>query len=498
MARCRSPLSQYSMRMDDTETLPRDWAAAIAASENPYVTAIGRYARAPIAFVREVLHCEPDPWQIEALRAVARGHTRIAIRSAHGCGKTALAAWLMVWFANTRNPFKCVCTAPSAPQLYDSLWSETTKWFTSLPQGWRQLWDLQADHIRLKANAECFISARTSRRDQPEALQGVHSDHVLLVCDEASGIEENVYEAASGSMSSPGSTTVLIGNPTRATGYFWRVMNMERDRWFCMKVSGVDSPRVDPRFIEEIAERYGRDSNAFRIRCLGEWPTADDNTLIAADLIDSAMLRDVALDPSVPAIWGVDVARFGSDASTLIKRQGPVVTEMPRSWHQFDTMALAGAIKAEYDAAMQNKPALVVVDVIGIGAGVVDRLHEQNVPVLGLNVAEVPSTTGRYARLRDELWVRCREWLNNRNVRLPRHDRLRDDLASPRYAFLSDGRLQVESKQMMRARGLPSTDFADALCLTFAEMGLGIASGMTSGLHDSQGMVMDVGRGVEI
>lgn len=480
---------------DYTETMPHDWATVIAQAENPFQIAITRYARAPIAFVREVLHCEPDPWQLEALRALARGHTRIAIRSAHGVGKTAFAAWAMTWFCNTRAPFKCICTAPSAPQLYDSLWSETTKWFSGLPAGWRQLWDLQADHIRLKSNPECFISARTSRRDQPEALQGVHSDHVLLVCDEASGIEENVYEAASGSMSSAGAITLLIGNPTRATGYFWRVMTMESDRWHCMKVSGIDSPRVDPTFIEEISHRYGPDSNAFRVRCLGEWPTADDNTLIPADLIDSAMVRDVPVDLGAPIIWGVDVARFGSDASTLIKRQGLVVPEMPRSWHQFDTMMLAGAIKAEYDASSSSRPTLIVVDVIGIGAGVVDRLHEQDLPVLGLNVAEVPSTTGRYARLRDELWVRAREWLSGRNVRLPRHDRLREDLASPRYTFLSDGRLQVESKNLMRARGLPSTDFADALCLSFAEQGLGIGSGMTSGLHSNQPIRMAFSAG---
>jgi hypothetical protein len=482
--------------MIDTEAPPINWAEAIAASGNPFLTAIGRYARAPTAFVREVLQVEPDPWQREALRAVARGHTRIAIRSAHGCGKTALAAWLMVWFCNTRVPFKVVCTAPSAPQLYDSLWSETTKWFSALPEGWRQLWDLQSDHIRLKSNADCFISARTSRRDQPEALQGVHSDHVLLVCDEASGIEENVYEAAVGSMSGPGAITVLIGNPTRATGHFWRVMTMETDRWFCLKVSGLDSPRVDPRFIEEIAQRYGRDSNAFRIRCLGEWPTAEDNTLIPVDLIDGAMVRDVPIDLTATSVWGVDVARFGSDASTLIKRRGLVVEDMPRSWHQFDTMQLAGAIKAEYDAALNSKPSLIVIDVIGIGAGVVDRLHEQNLPILGLNVAEVASVTGRYARLKDELWIRMKEWLAGRNVRLPRHDRLRDDLAAPRYAFLSDGRLQVESKNSMRSRGLASPDAADALIHTFAQQGLGIGSGMTSGLHDSRpfGMAFQPGE----
>jgi hypothetical protein len=128
---------------------------------------------------------------------------------------------------------------------------------------------------------------------------------------------------------------------------------------------------------------------------------------------------------------------------------------------------------------------LIAIDSIGIGAGVVDRLHEQDLPVLGINVAEVPSTTGRHARLRDELWVRCREWLEGRNVRLPYHERLRDDLVAPRYTFLSDGRLQVESKQQMRARGLPSTDYADALNLTFAEAGLMVTSQNNSGLFSS-------------
>jgi hypothetical protein len=154
-----------------------------------------------------------------------------------------------------------------------------------------------------------------------------------------------------------------------------------------------------------------------------------------------------------------------------------------------DTMQTAGIIKSEWDS-QQQKPSLICIDVIGIGSGVVDRLHEQDMPVLGVNVSEMPSITGRFARLRDELWVRCKEWLETRAVRLPRHDQLRDDLAMPRYSFLSDGRLQVESKNQMRARRLPSSDHADALCLTFCEQGLGIGSGMTSGLHGGVAMRM--------
>ena len=120
----------------------------------------------------------------------------------------------------------------------------------------------------------------------------------------------------------------------------------------------------------------------------------------------------------------------------LIKRRGNVVPEMPRSFHQLDTMMLAGAIKAEWDAQI-TKPVLICIDVIGIGAGVVDRLNEQGLPIFGINVSESPSTTGRYSRLSDELWIRSKEWLSTRAVRLPRHERLRDDLVAPRYSFLS-------------------------------------------------------------
>lgn len=483
--------------MSHSETTPQGWAEAIAKAPNPFTIAIGRYARAPIAFVREVLDAQPDTWQLEALRAIAKGHTRIAIRSGHGVGKSALAAWTIVWFANTRAPFKAAVTAPSAPQLFDVLVPETRKWFERLPKAWNRLWDITSDHIRLKADQECFITFRTSRPETPEAMAGLHSTNILLVADEASGVDEAVYEAAGGSMSSPGAITLLIGNPTRSTGFFWRAHTLERDRWHCMAVSCLDSPRVSRDYIDEMARRYGENSNAWRIRVLGQFPQAEDDTLIPAELVDSAMARDVPLDDKAPLIFGVDVARYGNDASCLVKRQGYCVVEPPRRWRNIDTMQLAGAIKDEYEMSLGNKPKLIVVDSIGIGAGVVDRLHEQGLPVLGVNVGEQSSTKARFMRLRDEMWFQCKEWLGTRRVRLPRDDQLRDDLCGPKFTFTSDGKVQVESKEKMRSRGLPSPDAADALILTLSERGLGVTSEGNSGLYDPSPVLESV-PGMEI
>jgi hypothetical protein len=441
----------------------------LAGLSNPFELLVARYQRDPVRFVVEILNAEPDPWQRTALGALQRGNRRLSIRSGHGVGKSTFLAWAMLWFALTRFPFKIVVTAPSAPQLFDALWSELRAWCAKLPAKWQELLDITSDRIALKARPdEAFISARTSRAESPEALQGVHSDHVLLVVDEASGVPEKVFEAAGGSMSTPGAITLLTGNPTRSNGFFWRTHQLERDRWFCMRVPSTDSPRVDPGFCTEIAERYGLESNAYRVRVLGEFPIADSDTLIGSELVEQAMARPVDVDWSQPEIWGVDVARFGTDQSVLIKRRGNAVRDPPRRWAGLDLMRLTGEVMNEWHTtAINARPAVVVVDSIGLGAGVADRLRELNVPCEDCNVAETPAAAGRFVRMRDELWQGCADWLGTRSVALPYDELLRDDLCAPKYSFSSDGKLRVESKMEMRSRGLRSPDAADALCLTF-------------------------------
>jgi phage terminase large subunit len=455
-------------------------AGELAGLDNPFAYLMEKFGRRPLRFVTEVFNATPDPWQHQALVALETGHLRLSIRSGHGVGKTTFLAWVIIWHILCKYPQKTAVTAPSANQLYDALWAELRSWIGRLPQAWQDLLDITSDRVALRAKPDdSFVSARTSRAESPESLQGVHSANVLLIADEASGIPEAVFEAAQGSMSTPGAISILTGNPTRSTGMFHRTHTIEADRWWTRRVSSADSPRVDPGFVEEVANRYGRDSNAFRVRVLGEFPLSQGDTLIGAGLVESAMERSVTLDLGKQEIWGVDCARFGVDNSTLIKRRDKVVVEEPRAWAGLDTMQLTGQIVNEWNrASPAARPALIVVDAIGIGAGVEDRLRELNMPVIGLNVAETPSVEGRFRRLRDEVWQACAEWLGTRLVALPWHERLRDDLCGPRYKFLSDGRLVVESKPEMKSRGLPSPDFADALCNTFAP---GAATAMAMG-----------------
>lgn len=441
-----------------------------AQQPNPFIQFIKTYQSDPVAFVKDVLGVEPDPWQIEVLEAIAKGHRRISIRSGHGVGKSTGASWAMLWYLLTRYPVKVVVTAPTSAQLYDALFAELKRWIKELPPALNQLLEVKQERIELKSSAtEAFISARTSRAEQPEALQGVHSENVMLVADEASGVPEAVFEAAAGSMSGHAAVTVLLGNPNRSSGFFFDTHNRLRGEWWTRRVSCVDSPRVSDAYVAEMASRYGEESNAYRIRVLGEFPRSDDDTVIPMELLEAAQHRDVQANPKAPVVWGVDVARFGSDSSALCKRKANMVTEPIRRWRNLDLMQLTGAIKAEYDATgLEDRPVEILVDVIGLGAGVSDRLRELGLPARGVNVSESPALGEMYRNLRAELWYKAKAWLEKRDCKLPKDEHLIAELSTVRYKFMSSGKIQIESKDDIRKRGLASPDLADAFVLTFA------------------------------
>lgn len=430
-----------------------------------YADFVAAYRDEPVLFVTEVLGADPLPWQREFLMHVAKGERRISVRAGHGVGKSTACAWLLLWHMFTRLPQKSVCTAPTAGQLFDALFSEVKHWAQKLPAPLRDTIEIYSDRIVQRGAPESsFISARTSSSDRPEALAGIHSENVLIIVDEASAVPEPVFEAAAGSMSGHSATTVLIGNPTRNTGLFFKTHHQLSSDWQTMHVSCLDNRLVAKDFIKQIAATYGETSNAYRVRVLGEFALKDDDSLIPADLVDSAMIRDIALDTTQDLIYGVDVARFGSDRTVICKRRGNVVIEF-RHWSGEDLMSTVGRIVHE---ANTDKPFEICVDSIGLGGGVADRLRELGYNVRDVNVSESNALNQQAAKLRDELWIAAKDWLETRSVKLPKDDELRQELIGPTYSFTSNGKIKVEGKSEMKRRGLRSPDLADSLCLSFA------------------------------
>ena len=448
---------------------------------NPLEEFVLRYRDDPVLFVKEVLGATPYDYQAEFLDALASGERKMSVRSGHGTGKSTTSSWAMLWYVLLRFPNKVVVTAPTSGQLFDALFAELKRWINELPPQLQVLLTVKSDRVELSAApAEAFISARTSRAETPEALAGVHSENVLLVVDEASGVPEKVFEAAAGSMSGHSATTVLLSNPTRSSGTFFESQTRLADTWWTRRWSCVESPLVSEEFVDEMRARYGEDSNAFRIRVLGEFPMADDDTIIPFHLADSAIKRDIEIPEDTKPIWGLDVARFGADKTALCKRYGNVVTEIT-SWQGLDLMQTVGRVMAEYEGlAPSMRPSEILVDSIGVGGGVVDRLRELGAPVRGINVGEAPAMGKTYMNLRAELWFKTKGWLEDRSCKLPNDDQLLAELTSIRYGFTPGGKMKAESKDDMRKRGLKSPDLADALCLTMASDAATALSGSMS------------------
>lgn len=424
----------------------------------------------PALFAQEALGATPTDQQWEASRQLVE-RRRVSIRSGHGTGKSTFFAWTALWFMCCYFPCKIPCTAPTGHQLSDVLWAELAMWHRKLCDRIPELgaeFDWASEKFTLKSNpSESFAVARTSRPERPEALQGFHSENLLFLIDEASGVPEEVFQVAEGALSTEGAFVVMAANPTRMEGYFYDSHHKMRDRWAALHWNGEDSPLVSKDYVEDMARKYGAESAIYRIRVKGDFAGNPDG-VIPLDIIESAIGRNVGVFG--PIVWGVDVARFGEDRTALAKRQGNTLLEKLKWWTGKDTMQVAGIIKAEYEATRQ-KPEVIRVDVIGLGAGVVDRLKEMGLPVQGVNVAESPSVQDQYNRLRDELWFRGREWFAGRDVCVPNDESLIAELTLPTYKVLSTGKKQVESKEELKKRGVTSPDLADAFLLTFANGG---------------------------
>jgi hypothetical protein len=311
-------------------------------------------------------------------------------------------------------------------------------------------------------------------------LQGFHSENMLFICEEASGIPNVVFEVGEGSMSTKGAKTVMTGNPTRSDGYFYDSFHKMRESWTCMTVSCEDSDFVDESFVEDMARKYGEDSNIYRVRVLGEFPQQSDDVLLPLHLVEAATKRQIEASPTTSVVWGIDPARMGDDRSCLAKRKGQVLLEPVKSWSKKDLMELAGIIVNEYEITRwEDRPDHIYVDSIGIGAGLADRLVELDLPAVGIAVSESPSMKEKFMRLRDELYWNCRSFFEGRDVHIPNDDVLISELTNIRYKYLSTGKLKIESKDELKRRGQRSPDVADAFILTFAGDGA-IASGSVS------------------
>lgn len=427
-----------------------------------------------------------EPWQAKVFMAIRDGKFRVSIRSGHGCKKSATLAILVLWGLLTHKGAKIPVVAGSESQLVDTIWPEIGIWHKRLPVPLQNEVDVQKTRVVVRcAPDEAFAVARTASRDNPQAMAGFHAPFLMFLVDEASGVAEPAYEVALGALSTEGAIAVLAGNPSKPSGFFYDTHHKMRDRWCCIHVSSEDVPTARGH-IGDIIARYGKDSNAYRVRVLGEFPTHSDAAVIPLEMTKTSRGRKVAKIPVKP-IWGVDVARFGDDRSVVVKREGNFLIGAPLIWQNLDSDQVSGRIIDEFERTPNDmKPAAICVDSIGLGLAVVALLRAPGSPVnnivVEVNVAESASITPKFARKRDELWWKGREWFEAKDCCLPKLGEpdgprneeeaeaveiLIGELTTVTYDFAANGKIVVQSKDEMKKEGMRSPDVADAFLNTF-------------------------------
>ena len=446
-------------------------------SLNPTVKAkLRAWKKSTLLFATEAIPgFIPSEQQIELFKAMDSGSKRTTIRSGHGTGKDTGASICILQFLTTRAYSKVVCTAPTARQLHDILWSEISKWLRKSVLA--DEFVIQNDKIFHKESPKEWwaravsTNVRASKEDQAETLAGFHGDHLFIVVDEASGVPDPVFIPLEGALTQEDNKTLLIGNMTKSSGYFYDShfhTEIKKD-WHRLHWNSEDSTNVDPSYPLYMATKYGKDSDVYRIRVEGNPPVESGNTLIPLSWGIQCVGNPIEQNPEDPLYLSVDVARYGEDSSVILPRRGPVILPW-ESYRGINTISLASNALKEYQTMEADG---ICVDVIGVGAGVVDWLERKKVPgLVEVNVAESSSDPVKFRRLRDELWWNVRENCAKARYSFPDvkppgeteslGETLANELSSVRYEFVGS-QLVVESKKSLKLRGVASPNIADAL-----------------------------------
>ncbi|WP_373069840.1 hypothetical protein [Sulfurimonas sp.] len=413
-------------------------------------------------FVRKALKADPNDEQQEFIDAVqdaidGNGNPNISIRSGHGTGKTAGLAWLILWIGHCFKDVKMPTTAPVSAQLTNILLPEVSKWNKRSFPPMAALVEVQSLDVKFANGNHCF--ARTARKENTEALAGVHASLVVYIVDEASGIDQAVFDVIEGALTGDNYLFIMTSNPTRTTGTFFDSHNKKRKNYKCLHFDSSKSKNVNKKWVAQMAEKYGEDSDVFRVRVKGKFPKTNNSGLFSTDIVERAMNR--IGDKSGPHVLAVDVARYGDDKSAHCRREGLYTHPFEMRAKQSTTETTGWTI----NAINKHKIDGTVVDTIGIGAGVYDQITNQGYYCIDGNFG-LSADEDTYLNKRAECFFRLRESLD-KGLSLPDDDELLEELVCITYSFTEKGKIKIKPKEEIKDELGRSPDKADALALTF-------------------------------
>jgi hypothetical protein len=429
--------------------------------------------------------------QIEIMESVANNRFT-AVKSCHGPGKTHTASDIVSWWldpdTHALGSAFAITTAPSWSQVEAILWRYIRRNHHKAKLPGRITRECQwllgeAGTKRLDESEEIIGMGRKPQDYDEDTFQGIHAAYLLAVLDEANGIPELLWDSVLALATNKNARVLAIGNPDDPNSRFAKVCK-PGSGWNVIKISAWDVLRAieEEGIPEEVAEQltsweyietarkeWGEGSPRWQSKVEGEFPDVSDEYLISPALIEKCQQLD--LPGLVHGRYGADIARYGQDKSVLYHNRGGVI-RLVAEWAKEDTMSSSGRIARTLRSHGNHRPPANI-DVIGLGAGVYDRLREQRLNVAPYQGSSRALNPAKFKNRRAETWWTFREMMEEGLIDLdPADDTLAAQLGSVKWGTDSAGRIYIETKEDMMDRGLPSPNHADAAIMSTVSAGV--------------------------
>jgi len=419
----------------------------------------------------EWLGISPSDQQRQLLAAVDSGAKWIACKSGQGTGKTAITGVIGIhWLFQGGYEVKIPLTAPTMRQCQEAFLGELARTMDQAHPAMRRIVQVSQSRVTVSHRKKWAIIPITAT--SPEAAQGQHHVNMKMLFDECSGISRPIMEQWEGTLTNKNGRAVVIGNPNlRDCWFFDCFYGQKAKRFVKLTFNAEESPFVDKEHLREIAEDYGKNSDFYRVRVLGEFPNQDARAIIGYDDCLACMKLDMYAfaGKSKKKVFGIDFARFGDCENVLATRQGDAIVKI-QTWAHTDPNDVAEyAMAAQEERMWQNQDTLYIADAGGIGQGVMRRFHDQGKRVhefhFGRKIAHPD-----YTDAQTKAWFSLAKKIKMHAVALPHDERLLMQLTTRnQLGPKKDGKLQVEPKGDYEKRGNESPDRADAVVMAMYE-----------------------------
>ena len=428
-----------------------------------------------------------DEWQVSLLERIAReikndpfnGRDAVlcrnfAVVSGHGIGKSAFTAWIILWLMSTRPNMKGTVTAATSGQLRTRTWGELSKWWNlCITKDWFEYHNaphnMSICHVE-KVN-EWRVDAVTCKDENSESFAGQHasSSSSVYIFDEASAVPDKIWDVSEGGKTDGEPFHFAFGNPTKKSGKFFECFNQLKSRWNTFKVDSRESSRTNKKIIDQWKQDHGEDSDFFKVRVRGEFPESETMQFIPSDAVNRARTISPSLLGNEPLICGIDAARGGEDHAIIQFRRG-------RDARSYKKLRIKGEVIADSmkfidmirEICQEYRPDMIYVDETGLGGPIKDNLVRLGLPCEGVHFGNRALNNDLYLNRGSEMWFNMREWIMKGGAINPIDGDLHSQLTDRQFLHTNSNQLVIESKKVMKKRGIQSPDDADGLCLTFA------------------------------